>query len=151
MFSGLIGESDKIQRGADYTFTFEHGRLFEYRSDSWVFAALREQMAPYAEILSVDRPLFSSRYIVLLRPKSTFLYTEFIALMMSAWDGMGYGSAKFLAAETEFGSSYPGGITEVASDIAKSVQQSIMAGVKPFFPFVVIGLGAYFYLTKKGR
>lgn len=151
MFSALIGESDKIISGADYTFTFEHGRIFEYRSDSWVFSSLRDQMSPYAEILSVNRPFFSDRYIVLLRSKSNYSYTDFIALIMNAWDEMGYGSAKFIAAETEFGSSYPGGIPEVAGGIGKSVQQSIMAGFKPLFPIAVIGMAVYFYATKKGR
>jgi len=149
MFSALIGESDKITKGTDYTFTFEHGRIFEYRSDSWVFTNLRDKMTPYAEVLKADRPLFSNRYIVLLRPRENYTYTDFVALIMSAWDDMGYGSARFLAAETDFGSSYPGGLPEVAKDIAQSVQQTIVAGVKPLFPIAIIGLGIYFYTQRR--
>lgn len=139
MFGVFIGEGDTLKQGALYTFTFVHGRIFEYRSDDWVFMKIKDYMTPYAETLSVNRPFFSDRYLVVLRPKSNYSFSDFLNLMMGAWDKMGYGRVEFLAAETDAGSTYPGGLPGIAKEVTTGIQESVIAGVQPLIPLVIIG------------
>lgn len=152
MFGALVGEGEILKKNAIYTLTFDHGRIFEYRSDSWVFSNLREQLSQYADVKSVNRPFFSSRYVVILSPKSNVAFVDFRNMIMNAWEQMGYGNISLLAVETEAGSSYPGGLPELASEITKGASQSIMAGVKPVIPWVIVAGIAYLGIkTKIGR
>ena len=68
MFAGVLIASDKLAKDNAYTFSIVTPLIGIYPNTSTIQGLLQQYLAGFATILSVDRSLFSSSYIVKLSP-----------------------------------------------------------------------------------
>lgn len=129
MFSAVMTEREVLKKGVQYTFTFDSGRIFEYRSKEWVLEQIKYWMQYYGSVNDIDRPLFSDRMIVYIVPVVDVTLGELTGVFLRAFNQMGYGSVKFLFAESGYGSSSPGGIPGITESIVSSVTPVLAIGV----------------------
>lgn len=142
-FGAVVLSSSVLRPRNEYVFTFEHGRIFEYRSDSWVLENLRDRMANYGDVISVNRPLFSSRYLVTVIPTLERSLAEWVSAFDSSWKDMGYGNAVFVMAEEGRVASEPGGVAQIIPEIPKLTGEL----VKPVLPYALL-LGVGYIMIK---
>lgn len=148
-FEGILTYNSILEPGNQYVFTFSIGRLFEYRSDDWVLYNLRERMSNYGYIVSVSRPLFSNRYIVIVNPTERVSLNEWLEAFDVSWRDMGYGNYSFIQAETGAVSTQPGGVSQIIPSITATVGESAKSLISPIFPYLAI-FGGIFILLKSG-
>ncbi|MFH1398964.1 MAG: hypothetical protein ABIG95_02540 [Candidatus Woesearchaeota archaeon] len=139
MFGDYLITSAVLQKGNIYTFTFEHGRLFEYNSDSAVTEDMKYYMKNYGEVISASRAFFSDRYVIIILSTSSYTLSDWLTAFKYSWDNMGYGNANFLFAEGGYGSSQAGGVTAITAGVGSSVGSTIAATLKPLTPYLIGG------------
>jgi len=159
-FGKVLINEDILQPGNEYVFTYEHGRLFEYRSDSWVESNIKERIANYGNVISVNRGFFSDRYVVTVAPIESRTLSDWLSALETIWQDMGYGKANFLVAEEGRISTRPGGVTEAAVKVGEEIVQPLVripgeaavSLVKPLFPYALAlgGLALLLLLVSKG-
>ncbi len=145
-FGRVLVSEDILRTGNEYIFTFEHGRIFEYRSDSWVEQNIRERIANFGQVISVKRPLFSNRYLITVIPTVDAPLSDWLNVFDVIWRDMGYGKASFLVAEEGRISTQPGGVIEIAKrtgeeilkPVTGTVGEAVATLVKPVFPYVLV-------------
>jgi hypothetical protein len=134
----ILKPTDILITGEKYTFTFSHGRIFEYRTADWVKERLTYFMQNWGDIILADRPLFSNRYIVVVVPKVQASLSQWLSAFDYSWKNMGYGSATLVLAEGGIGSSQPGGATQLIKGAAETAGETAAAVVKPLTPVLII-------------
>jgi len=141
--SGLVETSDSLEIGNKYTFTYEHGRWFEWNSETDVLNGLRSSsLSSDTEILTATRPLFSNRYAISFIPKIRAKMLYFLQVFGDAWKEIGYDSTIFIQAETDLKSTAPGGITQISSQVGAGVSEAASSVLKPVAPYLLlIGIG----------
>jgi len=133
-FGAIVLSSNSLRPRNEFVFTFEHGRVFEYNSDSWVLKNIRERMGNYGDVVSVVRPLFSSRYLITVIPTLERNLAEWVSAFDSSWKDMNYGNAVFVMAEEGRVASEPGGVSQIIPEIPKLTGDLI----KPLLPYALI-------------
>ena len=159
-FGAIITQDATLNIGSAYTFTFAHGRVFEYNSTDDVRGWANDFFSQYANIISLDRPLFSDHYVITMSPLISMQLSDWVGLFQDFWQTYGYNSVSLVTAEIGIGSSQPGGIVGFTSQISSTIGQStsnIVGGaLTPILPYLFIGVAAYLaikigprYLSKR--
>jgi hypothetical protein len=131
-----------------YTFTIESDRIFEYHSNSYLFRILKTVLSRHADIVKVRRPLFSSRYVIVLAPKKSYTVDQLKKLILGVFRSMGYSGAYFISAEPGSSSSEPGGVSQILPETGKVIGTTVAETVRPLIPvlgLVILGL----FISKK--
>lgn len=140
MFAAILQQKETLASGVTYTLTYNSGRFLEYRNQTWVQEQLRQLLAPYFEVMSVTRPLFSSNYVAKLIPQQDIPLSQATGILNSAWVQMGYSGATFVLAESDvISSSQPGGIPGVIQETGQAVGGGIGNLLQPLFPYLILG------------
>lgn len=153
----LLKATDTLYAGETYTFTFAHGKVVELNRDDYILGDLRARLKDnYGEVLSVERPLFSSHYVVTVIPKVSRILGEWIQKgfgFNDAWSKMGYPNAVFIQAEGGERSSKAGGLSQVVPTITGQVAQvaseTITSVVRPLFLPIVAGVAIFLFVKLK--
>jgi hypothetical protein len=146
----ILSSSDYLGIGQNYTFTFEKqgffSSVFVFDSDTDIQRGLQERMANYGSIVSLRRPLFSDRWIVVVTPSVLVTLENWISSFETSFADMGY-SIGFIQAEGGVVSTRPGGtlevITEAGEDILTPLGQTAASAIKPLFPYILGAIGIY--------
>lgn len=150
MYSGYLTSADILKAGDRYTFTFDHGRIFEYHDITWIVGQLSFYMQNYGHIITADRTLFSDRYVIVVEPTLTATLQQWLDAFDYSWEHMGYGKATFIIAEGGIGSSEPGGVNSLAKQVGGAVggftAGTISGILKEIWPYLALGAGAYILL-----
>jgi hypothetical protein len=153
--SGVLPSSSTLSAGQIYTFTFDHGRIFEYNSDSWVLSELRKRLSHMGDILSAKRPLFSSNWVITVIPLKDASLNNWINSFINAWRDMGYNKLKFLTAEGGESTSIPGGLPQLTREAVQVVTEPVKEISKSILlpTGIILGAGLLIYLLviKGGR
>ncbi len=146
-FGAILSPSDTVPVGKESVFTYAHGKIFEFNSDDWVRANLRDRMSNYGNVVTADRALFSDRYVIKVIPSVAVTLDDWINAFDASWVDMGYNNAILVMAETGSVSSQAGGVSEIIPDIGSTVGTTIGTTltntIKPLFPYLIIGIVAY--------
>ena len=143
MFLGTtnyLTSAEILFTGSKYTFTFDHGRLFEYNSATYVLEQMRNLMQNYGEIVTVNRAMFSSRYVIVVVPKIDTTLLNWLTAFNYAWKTMGYNNTTFIVVEAGDVSSQPGGTTQIVKSAGTAAGETVMEMIQPLLP-VIIGVG----------
>jgi len=142
-FGKILSSNEYLGVGNEYVFTFAHGRFFEYNSSEWVKGALAERLSSWGDVLTVNRPLFSDHYIIVVKPTFDMDLTTWLQAFDYAWKDMGYSSYSFVSAEVGSISSQPGGFEQLGKQVGETIGGSIGEITKPLLPYILIGGGVY--------
>lgn len=112
-----------IQEGKPYSFTFESSGFFQFKSPSEVKDKLSYVMSNNGRILSVYRPLFSARWIVVIIPSISTSLENFIDTFSYSWDKIGM-DMRFVAVAEGYSGTSPGGIIGIPAEAGKIVGQT---------------------------
>ncbi len=143
MFGAILTSSNILSVGQPYTFSFSHGRVFEYNSSEWVQGQLSSLMSDLGEVQSVSRPLFSDHYIITVIPTMQESLDTWKGLFAYAWNYMGYNSAIFIRAEGGVESTQPGGFEQVMPQVG----QVVTSALGPIVPYAIGFLVIYLAIT----
>lgn len=80
-----------IDTGKAWTFKLITSRVIEYRTETWIKDQLVFLMQNYGEVVSVERPLFTRMYVVIMRPSTSTTLAWWEKGFSYAFDKMGYG------------------------------------------------------------
>ncbi|MCL6542089.1 MAG: hypothetical protein K6T87_16150 [Roseiflexus sp.] len=149
MFTGLVLPNQILSPNNTYVFTFDHGRIFEYRSAEWVLENLRKRLSNYGYVVSVSRPIFSDRYSVVVMPSVSVSLENWLDAFDSSWKDMGYNNYTFIRAEEGEVTTQPGGLPQIIPSGAEVIGQTVQQAVSPFIPYVLL-LGGIYLLFKVG-
>lgn len=144
--SEILASSYVLPAGERFVFTFNTNQLLNLASDSALREKLQYFLGPnYGDVISVNRPLFSGRYVVVVQPKANYSLESWLKAFDYSWQAMGMTSVSFLQAEPGVSSSSPGGVAgaargtaEIASEIPKGF--SIGGGTLLLGGAAIIGL-----------
>lgn len=145
MFTGILTFDSILRPGNQYVFTFSSGRLFEYRSEDWVLKNLRERLSNFGYVVSVNRPFFSDRYVVVVQPSVPVSLYDFLNAFDVSWKDMGYENYSFIQAEEGTVSTQPGGLPQVIPSAGEVASQTVYSMVKPFVPYLFVLAGLYLF------
>lgn len=149
-FGAILSSSDYLGIGQNYTFTFEKqgilGSLFVFDSDTDIQRGLQERMANYGSVVSVKRPLFSDRWVVIVNPSAQVSLEDWMSAFDASWGDMGY-SIAFIQAEGGTVSTRPGGSEEIIGQVSEEVLAPFGGAtaslIKPIFPYILGIVGIY--------
>lgn len=139
MFGSILTSNSILSSGQPYTFTYSHGRYFEYNSQEWVQGQLSSLLSDLGSVYSVERPLFSDHYIITVIPSMDESLEAWTSLIDWAFVQMGYNSAVFIRAEGGVSSSQPGGFTQTLPQVGEIATSAL----KPLLPYALAALGIY--------
>lgn len=153
----LLKAADTLYKGETYTFTFAHGKIVELNNSDSLLSSLRQIMASnYGEIVSVDRPLFSSHYVIVVRPSIDRLLSDWIKTgygLAYGLKSLGYDKAVFIQAEGGERSSKAGGLSQmipsVTGQVAQVASETINSVVKPLFLPIAVGVAIFLFVKLK--
>ncbi|MBT9169558.1 MAG: hypothetical protein DDT19_02919 [Syntrophomonadaceae bacterium] len=138
MDSRILRDDSVLNIGSVYTFTFEHGRIFEFRTDSWVRERLNYFMQNFGRVISARRPLFTNRYTITVIPRIRASLSDWLSAFDYSWRQMGYRAASFIIAEAGGEVTEPVGIQRVARGVGETVAEAL----RPLTPILVmVGIG----------
>ncbi len=145
--------NDILEPGRTYTFSFDNGRIFEWRSDTWVLNQLRSDLAGIAEIVSVKRPLFSDRYLVALIPILTFKVYEWDKVFQNTWFRLGYEHTTMISVYGGRSTPDTGGISEgLVGPLSDGLADTISTIAKPLTPILMaVAAGLIIHYIVKAR
>jgi hypothetical protein len=143
MYLAQLTGSDQIKKGEKYSFTFDSGEFFVFSSEKSILDGLKKYLAPYADVLSVSRPLMSNRYIVVIVPKLSGSLPVWEGIFKDAWHSINFDEVTLLQAEGGTKSTQPGGLPQVGIEIGGAVGEAAKGVVTPLAPYLLIGLVGY--------
>lgn len=141
MFGGeIINVYDTLQKDGIYTFTYDHGRYIEYRSDNWVLDKLRHHLGRDLDIVSIERPLFGAMFAITVKPKIRAHRVYFIDAFKYAWESMGYTNAIFVRVERGRQSTVDaGGLSSAVTGMGEVIGSTLGAALKPVVTILILG------------
>lgn len=153
----LLKSMDTLYAGESYTFTFSHGKVVELNRDEYILTQMRARLKDnYGEVLSVERPLFSSHYVITVIPKVSRTLGEWLQKdygFNDAWVRMGYRNAVFIQAEGGERSSKAGGLSQmipsVTGQVAQVASETISSVVRPLFLPIAAGVAIFLFVKLK--
>jgi hypothetical protein len=160
---GNFGD-DILAQNNPVTFTYATNKVVDFQWPSTVEAKIRADMAPYGNVLKVDRGLFSGRYTITIVPQQDMAPSVWQDVLLNSFKAAGYPSASFVAMEGGTISTVSGGASEaisvstkkIGTDIVKpvvggvvNIAESALAPLTPFLLIGAAGLGLYLYLQYK--
>ncbi|HDK42443.1 MAG TPA: hypothetical protein ENG87_03630 [Candidatus Pacearchaeota archaeon] len=150
--SEIITKSQNVVKGKYYTLTFSHGRFYEWHSSDWVLENMRKYLKDVVSIIKLSRPLFSNRYVISVIPKTKMSLQHLLDNFDYAWKKMGYSDVIFITAETDIGSSQPGGAIELlkeTGEIVGTTASEILSPIKYYLAAGLVGLVTLSFLMRK--
>lgn len=129
------------------TATIETNESFLWYGSSHIISGLKRRLGSIIDIILVDRPLFSSRFVVTYKPKTLLSKDEWLSAFDAAFQDMGYTSAKTIGIVGGKKSDQPGGLKGAALDTSEIAGEIVGNIMKPLIPILIIGLGLYFLPT----
>jgi hypothetical protein len=139
----LLISNSILRTGQPYTFTYAHGRIFEYNSQEWVQSQLAPLVSDLGSVYGVERPFFSDHYVITVVPSIDESLETWQGLFDYAWRQMGYNSATFVRAEGGTESTQPGGFEQVLPQVG----EISVSALKPILPYALVFLGIYVAIT----
>lgn len=140
MFSDIVTGETVINPRQVYTLTWETGELFLWRSAEWLQENLQKYVRSVGKILNIERPLFSSRFVINFVPSVKTTASEINSIIGHGFRGLGYNSARLIQSETGQISTRPGGLKEALPETGKIVGETVAEALKPVTPVLVIGV-----------
>ena len=142
-FGAILSTSDTLSPGTPATFTFqESGWFFFFESESSILQGLRDRMGNYGDIVSVSRPLFSDRWVIIVTPIAQITLSDWLSAFDVSWRDMGY-TVDFIQAEGGIVSTQPGGISQILPSLGSVIGTTAQEIIKPVFTYVLIGVIVY--------
>lgn len=149
LLEGILRAGQTLNPNTLYTFTLTSSGLFQFTGDITILNSLRSSMKPFAEIISVERPLFSSRYIVVLYPIKAYTLEQFSIFLFSAFKALGIDVSLFQVEEGDL-STAPGGLKSVTIAASETISSSIGTIVKPLILPLIL-LGGIAFIVYRGK
>ncbi len=142
-FGSVLSLDNTLSPGTPATFTFqESGWFFFFERASSILQGLRDRMGNYGDIISVSRPLFSDRWVIVITPTTQATLSDWLSAFDTSWKDMGY-TVTFIQAEGGIISTQPGGVTQILPSIGTTIGETAQSIIKPIFTYVLIGIIVY--------
>ena len=146
MLSEKLSIGNQILANQEYTFTFDIKQIFFFTSESTIKQKLQDALRYTADVLSVNRPLFSGYFVVTIVPKSQNTLSYWINNFTNIWKGLGY-EVDFVQAEGGTVTTSPGGVQQIAPGIAKVAGATTYEAIKPLLPWLLAAGAGYVIIT----
>jgi hypothetical protein len=145
-FGSILSMSDTLSPGTPATFTFQKsgilGSLFFFDSDASILQGLQDRMGNYGNMVSVSRPLFSDRWVIVVTPAAQATLSDWLSAFDVSWRDMGY-TVDFIQAEGGIVSTQPGGVSQILPSLGSVIGTTAQEIIKPVFTYVLIGVIVY--------
>ena len=130
--------------GLPSTITIATNKLLNFTNDSTIKGQLANALQGMATIVSVDRPLFSGRYVVTFVPTTQIEVDDWSRAFVSLFQSLGFDDAYMVAFDAgATASSAPGGSKEVISTTTTKVAKDVIVPtIKGAGNIVTSGVGA---------
>jgi len=135
-----------LKSGSQYTFTWSHGRFFEYNTEAWVKENLNYRLQNFGEVVSTNRPLFSDHWVIVIVPTMDVSVSDWVSAFDASWKDMGYGGASLVQVEGGAVSTAPGGVQQIIPEVGTIVGKTAFEILKPLLPYVLIAGVGYLLL-----
>lgn len=143
----ILVSGDVLKSGSQYTFTWAHGRFFEYNTEAWVKENLSYRLQNFGEVISATRPLFSDHWVIVIIPTTDVSVADWVSAFDASWKDMGYGGASFIQVEGGAVSTQPGGVQQIVPEAGAIVGTTAASILKPLLPYVLIAGVGYLLLV----
>ena len=145
-FGAILSTSDVLSPGTPATFTFQKsgilGSLFFFDSDASILQGLQDRMGNYGNMVSVSRPLFSDRWVIIVTPIAQITLSDWLSAFDVSWRDMGY-DVTFIQAEGGTVSTQPGGVSQILPSLGSVIGTTAQEIIKPVFTYVLFGVIVY--------
>lgn len=147
MFGSILNLNDILGVNQQYVFTFTLGVSFFPPSSDSVKEELSVDLSNIGTVISVNRPLFSDHYEIVVVPSVDVPLSEWLSAFDVIFKWMDYPDYVFISAEGGAVSSAPGGIEEILIGAGEVVGGTTASTAKalltPFMPYILIGGAIY--------